>query len=98
MQLSLGVSVVSTLRRPLIAAWASSFLERYPDIKLELSVTDRRVDLIRESFDIAVGLKTQTNTSLISCSLGVLAQVCPRSHRRSISSSSARPGRSRTSR
>src|ERR1700735_303755 len=37
----LRISVVSTLGRPLIAAWAGSFLERYPDIKFELSVTDR---------------------------------------------------------
>ncbi len=61
--------------RPLIAAWADSFLERYPDIKLELSVTDRRVDLIRESFDIAVRIGEQQDTSLIGRSLGVLHYV-----------------------
>jgi len=71
----LRVSVVSTLGRPLIAAWAGSFLERYPDIKLELSVTDRRVDLIRESFDIVVRIGDLQDTSLISRSLGVLPYV-----------------------
>ena len=71
----LRVSVVSTLGRPLIAAWAGSFLERYPDIKLELSVTDRRVDLIRESFDIAVRIGELQDTSLIGRSLGVLQYV-----------------------
>jgi DNA-binding transcriptional LysR family regulator len=71
----LRVSVVSTLGRTLIAAWASSFLERYPDIKLELSVTDRRIDLIREGFDIAVRIGELQDTSLIGRSLGVLQYV-----------------------
>ena len=35
----LRVTVPSTFGRPLISAWAGSFLERYPDIKLDLSVT-----------------------------------------------------------
>src|ERR1700733_239256 len=44
----LRVTVPTTFGRPLIKAWAGSFLDRYPDIKLDLSVTDRRVDLIRK--------------------------------------------------
>ena len=71
----LRVSVVSTLGRPLIAAWAGSFLSRYPDIKLELSVTDRRVDLIRESFDIAVRIGELQDTNLIGRSLGMVSYV-----------------------
>jgi DNA-binding transcriptional LysR family regulator len=71
----LRVTVPSTLGRPLIAAWAGSFLERYPDLKLELSVTDRRVDVIRESFDIAVRIGELQDTSLIGRALGVLQYV-----------------------
>ena len=71
----LRVTVPSTFGRPMIAAWAGSFLDRYPDIKLELSVTDRRVDLIRESFDIAVRIGELQDTSLIGRSLGVLRYV-----------------------
>jgi DNA-binding transcriptional LysR family regulator len=71
----LRVTVPSTLGRPLIAAWAGSFLESYPGIKLELSVTDRRVDLIRESFDIAVRIGELQDTNLIGRSLGVLHYV-----------------------
>lgn len=71
----LRVTVPSTFGRPLIAAWAGSFLDRYPDIKLELSVTDRRVDLIRESFDIAVRIGELQDTSLIGRSLGTLRYV-----------------------
>ncbi|MEH2471405.1 DNA-binding transcriptional LysR family regulator [Nitrobacteraceae bacterium AZCC 2161] len=71
----LRVTVPTTFGRPLIAAWAGPFLARYPDIKLELSVTDRRVDLIRESFDIAVRIGEQQDTNLIGRSLGVLHYV-----------------------
>jgi DNA-binding transcriptional LysR family regulator len=71
----LRVTAPSTLGRPLIAAWAGSFLDRYPDIKLELSVTDRRVDLIREGFDIAVRIGELQDTSLIGRSLGALQYV-----------------------
>jgi DNA-binding transcriptional LysR family regulator len=72
---TLRVTAPSTFGRPLIAAWAGSFLDRYPDIKLELSVTDRRVDLIRESFDVAVRIGELQDTSLIGRSLGVLRYV-----------------------
>ena len=69
------VTVPSTFGRPLISAWAGSFLERYPDIKLDLSVTDRRVDLIREGFDLAVRIGELEDTNLIGRSLGVLQYV-----------------------
>src|ERR1700757_207369 len=71
----LRVTVPSTFGRPLISAWAGSFLERYPDIKLDLSVTDRRVDLIREGFDLAVRIGELEDTNLIGRSLGVLQYV-----------------------
>jgi DNA-binding transcriptional LysR family regulator len=71
----LRVTAPTTFGRPLIAAWANSFLDRYPDIKLELSITDRRVDLIRESFDIAVRIGELQDTNLIGRSLGVLHYV-----------------------
>ena len=50
-------------------------LDRYPDIKLDLSVTDRRIDLIREGFDIAVRIGELEDTNLIGRSLGVLHYV-----------------------
>jgi DNA-binding transcriptional LysR family regulator len=71
----LRITVPTTFGRPLISAWAGSFLERYPDIKLDLSVTDRRVDLIREGFDLAVRIGELEDTNLIGRSLGVLQYV-----------------------
>lgn len=71
----LRVTAPTTFGRPLIAAWADSFLKLYPDIKLELSITDRRVDLIRENFDIGVRIGELQDTSLIGRSLGELHYV-----------------------
>jgi DNA-binding transcriptional LysR family regulator len=71
----LRVTAPTTFGRPLISAWAGSFLDRYPDIKLDLSVTDRRIDLIREGFDISVRIGEQEDTNLIGRSLGVLHYV-----------------------
>jgi DNA-binding transcriptional LysR family regulator len=71
----LRVTVPTTFGRPLISAWADSFLDRYPEIKLDLSVTDRRIDLIREGFDIAVRIGELEDTNLIRRSLGVLQHV-----------------------
>jgi len=71
----LRVTVPTTFGRPLISAWAGSFLDRYPDIKLDLSVTDRRIDLIREGFDLAVRIGELDDTNLIGRSLGVLHYV-----------------------
>jgi DNA-binding transcriptional LysR family regulator len=71
----LRVTAPTTFGRPLISAWAGSFLDRYPDIKLDLSVTDRRIDLIREGFDIAVRIGELEDTNLIGRSLGVLHYV-----------------------
>jgi len=62
----LRVTVPTTFGRLLIAAWAGSFLGRYPNIKLEFCVTDRRVDLIREGFDIAVRIGELQDTNLIA--------------------------------
>ena len=71
----LRVTVPSPFGRPLIAAWAGSFLDRYPNIKLELSVTDRTIDLIREGFDVAVRIGELQDTNLIGRSLGVSSYV-----------------------
>lgn len=34
--------------------WLPSFLDRYPDIQLDLSCTDRKIDLVSEGFDVAL--------------------------------------------
>jgi DNA-binding transcriptional LysR family regulator len=56
------------------AAWlgpiVSSYLERYPDVQLELFCTGRMVDLVEERFDIAIRAGTLADSTLIAKSLG----------------------------
>ncbi|MER8388181.1 LysR family transcriptional regulator [Mesorhizobium sp. M1428] len=49
----LRVTAPVELGRGLIAAWAQAFLAQHGEVKLELSVTDRHADLIREGYDVA---------------------------------------------
>src|SRR5580700_4172043 len=50
------VSAPQELGRMLIAPWAATFLDRHPDVSLDLGVSDRFVDIIREGFDIRIVL------------------------------------------
>jgi DNA-binding transcriptional LysR family regulator len=50
------------LTTPLVA-----FIERWPDVRLELAVTDRRVDLVGERFDVAVRMAARlADSSLVA--------------------------------
>jgi DNA-binding transcriptional LysR family regulator len=72
----LGVRLLQRSTRTLSpASEGAAYLERYPDIKLDLSVTDRRVDLIREGFDLAIRIGELEDANLIGRSLGVLRYV-----------------------
>src|SRR5216684_3937701 len=48
------VSAPQELGRMLIAPWAATFLDRHPDVSLDLGISDRFVDIIREGFDIVI--------------------------------------------
>jgi len=48
----------------------ASFLERYPDVQVEMVGTDRVVDLIDEGFDLAVRAGELADSTLIARSLG----------------------------
>lgn len=50
-------------------------LERHPGLELELSTTDRRVDLLREGFDCVVRVGTVSESSLIARPLGEMPQI-----------------------
>lgn len=51
------------------------FLAQHPGITLELSSTDRRVDLVREGFDCVVRVGTLQDSSLVARPLGHLRMV-----------------------
>ncbi|WP_297834320.1 LysR family transcriptional regulator [Pseudomonas sp.] len=62
----LRISAPQEFGRMLIAGWVAEFLEQYPDVKIELNVTDRFVDIIREGYDVAIRMGTLTDSELIS--------------------------------
>lgn len=51
------------------------FIEKYPKIEIELSSTDRKVDLIQEGFDCVVRVGTMSDSGLIARSLGEMKIV-----------------------
>lgn len=64
------VSAPQEFGRMLMAPWATGFLERYPEVGLDLSVSDRFVDIIREGFDIAIRMGALADSDLVSRKIG----------------------------
>jgi len=50
----LRVSLPGVLGPVLVEQLAGGFFDRYPEIRLEISITDRHVDLVREGYDVAL--------------------------------------------
>jgi DNA-binding transcriptional LysR family regulator len=44
---------------------AASFVQRYPDVQLEVSVEDRQVDLIEEGYDVALRINPKPDSQLV---------------------------------
>jgi DNA-binding transcriptional LysR family regulator len=51
---NLRVSTPFDVARDVLAAALPDFRRRYPDIELQLEITQRRVDVVREGFDLAL--------------------------------------------
>ncbi|HIK04875.1 MAG TPA: LysR family transcriptional regulator [Trichormus sp. M33_DOE_039] len=51
------------------------FLERYPDIKIDLMMADQFVDLIEEGVDLAIRIGNLQDTSLITQSIGTTRRI-----------------------
>ncbi len=50
----LRVDAPSVFAQDYLAAPIASYLERYPDVRLELTMSDRHIDLVAEGVDVAV--------------------------------------------
>jgi DNA-binding transcriptional LysR family regulator len=65
-RLKVGLALVAGLPLPVIAG----FMERYPDIELDLDFTDRLVDVIDEGFDVVIRGSALKDSRLMSRPLG----------------------------
>lgn len=59
-----------------IAPLLPDFCKRYPDLQLELSFSDQKIDLVEEGIDMAVRITGDPKTSLIARRLAPVDFVC----------------------
>lgn len=71
LRVDMSVSLASNFILPLLP----QFLQQYPGIELELSSSDRRVDVIREGFDCVIRGGTLGDSGLIARPLGKMTQI-----------------------
>lgn len=58
-----------------VAPIVSAFLNEYPDIRVELSLNDRSLDLIEEGLDLAVRIGPLADSSLVARQVGSVRRV-----------------------
>ena len=63
---TLRINIPVVFGRRYIATTLPEFLDRYPELSVELQVTDNFVDLIEEGADLAIRVGGLTNTSFIA--------------------------------
>lgn len=68
----LRVSLPADLGRMLVDPITARFVPNHPFIRLDLSLTDRRTDLLREGFDLALRVGAVDDTSLVARPMGTL--------------------------
>lgn len=71
----LRVDMSSGLARHLILPQLPTFLEQHPGLEIELSGTDRRVDLVREGFDCVLRVGALDDNTLVARPLGSMDMV-----------------------
>lgn len=69
------VSMPTELGRSLLDPITRDFLAAYPDLRIEVSLSDRQVDLLHEGVDVAVRAGNLTDTALSARLLGRLRLV-----------------------
>lgn len=71
----LRVDMPVAVAKKLVIPQLPAFLQQYPGIELELSSSDRLVDVVREGFDCVVRVGTLKDSGLIARPLGKLTQI-----------------------
>lgn len=71
----LRIDLPTEFARSTVMPALPTFMERYPGIELELSSTDRRVDLIQEGMDCVLRVGGIVDETLVARTLGTLRMV-----------------------
>lgn len=71
----LRVDLPTEFARATVMPALPAFMDRYPDIQLELSSTDRRVDLVQEGMDCVLRVGGIVDETLVARTLGTLRMV-----------------------
>lgn len=71
----LRVDMPTAIARRLVMPRLGEFLERHPLIELEISSTDRRVDLVREGFDCVLRIGALPDTPLVARNVGLFRMI-----------------------
>ena len=66
------IDVSSTIARTVIVPALDEFLERFPDIDIDIGVSDKPVDLLAENIDIGLRAGPVTDESLVARRIGQL--------------------------
>ncbi|VWX63038.1 Transcriptional regulator, LysR family [Burkholderiales bacterium 8X] len=71
----LRIDVGSSAARMIILPALATFCDRYPEIQVDLGVSDRTVDLITDNVDVVIRAGELTDQSLVARRIGTLAFV-----------------------
>jgi LysR family transcriptional regulator for bpeEF and oprC len=72
----LRVDMPGALARLFVIPQLPSFLSRYPDLRLELGMGLRPVDLLEEGVDCVVRFGEQPDSSLVARRVGTMSSIC----------------------
>ena len=64
------ISVPTTFGHHRLLPWLGAFRERYPEVRVDVNVSNQNVDFVREGFDMAVRMGTLNDASLAVRKLG----------------------------
>ncbi len=72
---AIRIDLPGSLCRLVLMPALPSFCARYPDIRLEITIADRLIDLLREGVDCVLRIGDPLEAPLIACRLGDLQQT-----------------------
>lgn len=72
----LALTAPVTFGRLHVAPLVASFLQKHPDLSVELLLLDRVVDLLEEGLDLAIRIGPLPDSSLVAIPLGSIRRVC----------------------